>query len=180
MSLLFTVLNQLPIHIHDDVKEILNAMLTSKNIIGWDSKLRLIIDDRVLPRTNIANLVAHVLYPHDERIKYPRGFNVFVQGLKDIGLESEWVENEIAKSVLESMEDDTGETSDSELDDDDDDEINIDDDDDEELDENDASNNKDKSGNDEADIDDDDETSIDDDDDDGNEYGDDEDNEMDS
>ena len=47
-------------------------------------------------------------------------FNIFVQGLKDIGLESEWIDNEVAKSVLES--DDTGgggETSDSNDDDDD-------------------------------------------------------------
>ncbi len=73
--------------------------------------MQLIVDDRVVPRTNVADLVAHVLYPHDERMKDPRGFTVFVQGLKDIGLESEWVENEIAKSVLESVEDDTGETS---------------------------------------------------------------------
>ena len=79
-------------------------MLTSKNTIGWNRKLQLIVDDRVVPGTNVTDLVAHVLYPHDERIKDPRGFNVFVQGLKDIGLESfSRVENEIAKSILESV-----------------------------------------------------------------------------
>ena len=111
----------MPFDIQDDAKEILNAMLTSKNTIGWNSKLQLIVDDRVVPGTNVTDLVAHVLYPHDERIKDPRGFNVFVQGLKDIGLESEWVDNSIAKSVLESVEDDTGETSEDEDSDDDDD-----------------------------------------------------------
>ena len=110
----------MPFNIQDDAKEILNAMLTSKNTIGWNRKLQLIVDDRVVPGTNVTDLVAHVLYPHDERIKDPRGFNVFVQGLKDIGLESEWVDNEIAKSVLESVEDDTGETSEDEDSDDDD------------------------------------------------------------
>ena len=133
MTLLLTVLNQLPCIIHDEAKEILNAMLTSNNVIGWDRKLRLIVDGRVLPGTNIANLVAHVLYPHDERISDPRGFDIFVQGLKDIGLESEWVDNENVKSVLESIEDDTGETSDSELDDDDDDDGDDDDEKDNEL-----------------------------------------------
>ena len=111
----------MPFDIQDDAKEILNAMLTSENTIGWNSKLQLIVDDRVVPGTNVTDLVAHVLYPHDERIKDPRGFNVFVQGLKDIGLESEWVDNSIAKSVLESVEDDTGETSEDEDSDDDDD-----------------------------------------------------------
>ncbi len=110
----------MPFDIQDAAKEILNAILTSKNTIGWNSKLQLIVDDRVVPRTNVADLVAHVLYPHDERVKDPRGFNVFVQGLKDIGLESEWLENEIAKSVLESAEDDTDETSEDEDSDDDD------------------------------------------------------------
>ena len=73
MSLLYTILSQLPVHIHDAAKEILNAMLTSENVIGCDTKLHLIVDDRVLPQTNVANLVAHALYPHNERIKTPRG-----------------------------------------------------------------------------------------------------------
>ena len=111
MSLLYTILSRIPFDIQDAAKEILNAMLTSKNLIGWDTRLRLIVDDRVVPKTNVADLVAHVLYSHDERITDPRGFTLFVQGLKDIGLESEWVENEVAKSILESIEDDTGETT---------------------------------------------------------------------
>ena len=111
MSLQYTILSRIPFDIRDAAKEILNAMLTSKNLIGWDTRLRLIVDDRVIPNTNVADLVSHVLYPHDERIPDPRGFMLFVQGLKDIGLEPEWVENEVAKSILESIEDDTGETT---------------------------------------------------------------------
>ena len=91
MSLLYKILSRMPLDIQDDAKEILNAMLTNKNTIGWNRKLQLIVDDRVVPGTNVTDLVAHVLYPHDECIKDPRGFTVFVQGLKDIGLESEWV-----------------------------------------------------------------------------------------
>jgi hypothetical protein len=121
MSLLYTILSRVPIDIQDDAKEILNAMLTSKNTIGWDTSLRLIVDDRVIPKTNVADLVAHVLYPHDERIPDPHGFTLFVQGLKDIGLEPEWVENKVVKSILESTEDDTGETSEDDSDSGDDD-----------------------------------------------------------
>ena len=120
------IVSHIPFAIRDDAKEILNAMLTSKDTIGWDSKLQLIVDDRIIPKTNMVDLISHVLYPHDERIPDPRGFTLFVQGLKDIGLEPEWVENEMAKSVLESTEDDTGETSDS--DDDESDESNESDD----------------------------------------------------
>ena len=121
MSLLYTILSRIPFDIQDAAKEILNAMLTSKNLIGWDTSLRLIVDDRVIPKTNVADLVAHVLYSHDERIPDPRGFTLFVQGLKDIGLEPEWVENKVAKSILESTEDDTGETSEDDSDSGDDD-----------------------------------------------------------
>ena len=120
MSLLYTILSRIPFDIRDAAKEILNAMLTSKNLIGWDTRLRLIVDDRVIPKTNVADLVAHVLYSHDERIPDPRGFTLFVQGLKDIGLEAEWVENKVAKSILESTEDDTGETSENDSDSEDD------------------------------------------------------------
>ncbi len=120
MSLLYTILSRIPFDIRDAAKEILNAMLTSKNLIGWDTRLRLIVDDRVIPKTNVADLVAHVLYSHDERIPDPRGFTLFVQGLKDIGLEPEWVENKVAKSILESTEDDTGETSEDDSDSEDD------------------------------------------------------------
>ena len=103
----------------DDAKEILNAMLTSRDRIVWDDKLQFVVDGRVIPKTDVSELVVHVLYPHDERISDPRGFDIFVQGLKDIGLESEWVENEVAKSILESTEDGTGETSGDDSDDDD-------------------------------------------------------------
>ena len=72
MSLLYTILSQMSFDIQDAAKEILNAILTSKNTIGWNSKLQVIVVDRVVPQTNVADLVAHVLYPQDERIKDPR------------------------------------------------------------------------------------------------------------
>ena len=136
MNSLYAALSDIPFDVQDDAKEILNAMLTSSDTIGWDAKLQLIVDGRVIPKTNVSELVVHVLYPHDERIEEPRGFNIFVQGLKDIGLESEWVDNEVAKSVLESTEDDTGETSNDDDDsDDDDDATEVDENDETEVDE---------------------------------------------
>ena len=47
-------------------------------------------------------------------MKVPNGFNTFVEGLKTIGLESEWVGNESVKQVLEDNENDWNTTDDSE------------------------------------------------------------------
>ena len=135
MNSLYSALSDIPLDVQDDAKEILNAMLTSSDTIGWDDKLQLIVDGRAIPKTNVSELVVHVLYPHDDRIEDPRGFNIFVQGLKDIGLEAEWVDNEVAKSVLESTEDDTGETSDDDDSDSDDDVTEVDENDETEVDE---------------------------------------------
>ena len=62
-SLLFTAVSQIPVDMQQEAKEILNAMLTSRDIIGWDNKLQLIIDGRVLPKTNVAELV-YMFYIH--------------------------------------------------------------------------------------------------------------------
>ena len=89
------------------------------------------LDNHSLPNTNIVDLVAHLLHPHDEWVEEPTEFSLFVQALNDIKLESEWVQNELVKDML----DDAGDSSDSEDesddgDDDDDDDCNDDDDDD--------------------------------------------------
>ena len=76
------------------------------------------------------DLVAHLLYLHDERTEEPKAFSLFVQALKSIILKSEWGHNELVKD----MRDDASDSSDSEdesddSDDGDDDDSNEDDDD---------------------------------------------------
>ena len=119
MSRLYSILAKLPSSIHDGARMILDAMLTSKHLIGWDSDLRLMVNDRIIPGTNIANLLAHALYPYNPEIKDPAGFDYFIKALHNIGLESEWVNNEIAKNILNGMQSEKDE-SDSESGDDDD------------------------------------------------------------
>lgn len=63
MNSLYSALSDIPFDVQDDAKEILNAMLTSSDTIGWDAKLQLIVDGRVIPKTNVSELVVHVLYP---------------------------------------------------------------------------------------------------------------------
>ena len=78
-------------------------------------------------------MVAHLLYPHDERVEEPKAFSLFVQALKDIKLESEWVQNELVKDMLDDASDssyseDESDDGDDDDDDDDDDDNNEDDD----------------------------------------------------
>ena len=108
------ILSKLPISLHDGARIILNAMLTSKDAIGWDSDLKLIVNGRTIPNTNIANLISHVLYPVDPDMDDPIGFKIFVKALHNIGLESEWVENENAKDILDSRKNDEDTASSSE------------------------------------------------------------------
>ena len=108
------ILSKLPVSLHDGARIILNAMLTSKDAIGWDSDLRLTVNGRTIHDTNIANLISHVLYPVDPDMDDPIGFKIFVKALHNIGLESEWVENENAKNILDSRKNDEDTTSSSE------------------------------------------------------------------
>ena len=98
----------------------MDAMLAGGDIVNWDRQQRLMLDNRSLPNTNIVDLVAHLLHPYDERVEEPKAFSLFVQALKDIKLESEWVQ---------WVKDMIGDASDSEdkSDDDDDDDYNDDD-----------------------------------------------------
>ena len=115
--------------------EILDAMLAGGNVFNWDRQHRLMLDNRSIPNTNIVDLVAHLLHPHDDRLDDPKAFTLFVQTLKDIRLESEWVQNELVKDILDDNDSDSEDESvDNDADDVDDDVDNEDDD----VDENDS------------------------------------------
>ena len=134
MSKVYEVLSGLSPQLREEAREILDAMLASGDIVNWDRQHRLMLDNRSLPNTNIVDLVAHLLHPHDER----------VQALKDIKLESEWVQNELVKDIL----DDASDSSDSEDESDDGDDDDDDDDDNNEDYDNDGNDGDDGDGND--------------------------------
>ena len=110
MSKVYEVLSWLSPQLRAEAREILDAMLASGDIVNWDRQHRLMLDNRSLPNTNIVDFVAHLHHPHDERVEEPKAFSLFVQALIDIKLESEWVQNELVKDML----DDASDSSDSE------------------------------------------------------------------
>ena len=98
------VLRELPKDVRDNGEEILHAILCGPSHLDWDKDLRLIVDGRVIQKTNIIELVEHLLYPERENADSLHGFNVFVDELNKIGLESHWVKNEYANGKLDENE----------------------------------------------------------------------------
>ena len=132
MSKIYEVLREVPPQLRAEAREILDAMLAGGDVVNWDRQHRLMLDNRSIPNTNIVDLVAHLLHPHDDRLEDPKAFTLFVQTLKYIKLESEWVQNELVKDMLDDNDSDSEDESfddDDDADDDDDDVDNEDDDD---------------------------------------------------
>ena len=83
-------------------EEFLHAISCGRHLLSWKEKLQLVINNRHVPRTNIVDLVQYILYPESDDAKLPRGFDTFLEGLKEIGLESQWVRNETAINALDN------------------------------------------------------------------------------
>ena len=80
----------------------MHAMSCGRHLLSWNEKLQLVINNRPAPRTNIVDLVQYILYPESEDAKPPRGFDTFLEGLKKIGLESQWLCNETVINALDN------------------------------------------------------------------------------
>ena len=123
------ILERLPKDVQGIGEEVLQAISCSRQLLSWNNQLQLVIDNRSVPRTNIVDLVQYILYPESKDTSQPRGFEVFLDALKEIGLESQWVRNETVINALDNNEnnwdttdeeDDTSESDSSEKSDDDD------------------------------------------------------------
>ena len=64
-------------------------------------------------------LVSYLMYPSDDRLEKPKGLDIFVDALKDIGLDSKWVKNEdVIQELDEEDKTDTERETDGEEEDD--------------------------------------------------------------
>ena len=110
-------LQLLPREVRGIGEEVINAMACSQQILSWNEKLELYKDYKTVPGTNIVQLLEYILYPQDEDALPPTGFDEFLDGLKKIELESQWVRNADVIEELNNNEDgwnsDKGRSSDS-------------------------------------------------------------------
>ena len=98
-----SLLMQLPKEVRGIGEEVLQTIACGKKLLSWNDKLQLVIDDRPIPNTNIVDLVQYILYPErEDGTNPPHGLDSFVEELKRVGLEPQWVRNE---SVIDALND---------------------------------------------------------------------------
>ena len=75
-------------------------MATSKNILFWTPSGLLLRNQRIIPVTNIAELVDYVLLPHNADVTKPRALNTFLGGLAELGIDKHLKKN---KKILTDL-----------------------------------------------------------------------------
>ena len=75
-------------------------MATSKDILFWTPRGQLLRKNRVIPVTNIAELVEYILLPHNGEILKPRALNTFLDGLAELGVDKRLIKN---KKILSDL-----------------------------------------------------------------------------
>ena len=67
--------------------DLLHSMAASKDILFWTPRGQILRKNRVIPVTNIAELVEYIPLPHNDEIIKPRALNTFLDGLAELGVD---------------------------------------------------------------------------------------------
>ena len=70
----------------DTAEKILHSILTSGNILTWNPQKEMVYHGRNIPNTNIIDLLDYTLLLYEARIPEPRGLELFIEGLAEIGI----------------------------------------------------------------------------------------------
>ena len=62
-------------------------MAASKGILFWTLRGQILRKNRIIPVTNISELVEYVLLPHNDEVIKPRALNTFLDGLAELGVD---------------------------------------------------------------------------------------------
>ena len=80
--------------------DLLHSMGPSKDILFWTPRGQLLRNKRIIPVTNIAELVEYVLLPHNNEVTKPRALNTFLDGLAELGIDKGLIKNKKLLSDL--------------------------------------------------------------------------------
>ena len=75
-------------------------MAASKDISFWNHRGQLLRNKRIIPVTNIAELLEYVLLPHNDDVTKPSALNTFLDGLPELGIDKDLIENKKLLSDL--------------------------------------------------------------------------------
>ena len=80
--------------------DLLYCTAASKDIVFWTPRGQLFRNKRIIPVTNIAELVEYVLLPHNREVTKPRALNTFLDGLTELGINKGLIKNKKLLSDL--------------------------------------------------------------------------------
>lgn len=80
--------------------DLLHSMAASKDILFWTPSGLLLRNQRMIPVTNIAELVDYVLLPHNADVTKPRALKTFIDGLAELGIDKHLIKN---KKILTEL-----------------------------------------------------------------------------
>ena len=73
--------------------DLLHSMVASKDILFWAPCWQLLWNQRLIPVTNISDLVEYVLLPHNDDIVKARALKTFIDGLAELGNDKRLIQN---------------------------------------------------------------------------------------
>ena len=80
--------------------DLLHSMAASKDILFWTPRGQLQRNNRLIPVTNIDELVEYVLLPHNDEVIKPRALNTFLDGLAELEVDKRLIKN---KKILNDL-----------------------------------------------------------------------------
>ena len=82
--------------------DLLHSMAASKGILFWTPRGQLLRKNRIIPVTNISELVEYmyVLLPNNDEVIKPRALNTFLEGLAELGVDKRLIKN---KKILSNL-----------------------------------------------------------------------------
>ena len=79
---------------------LLHSMAASKDLLFWTPSGQLLRSKRIIPVTNIAELLEYVLLPHNDDVTKPRALNTLLDGLAELGIDKGLIKNKTLLSDL--------------------------------------------------------------------------------
>ena len=73
--------------------ELLHSIAASKDLLFWTPRRQLLRNKRIIPVTNIAELLEYVLLSHNDDVTKPRALNTFLDGLAELGIDKGLIKN---------------------------------------------------------------------------------------
>ena len=80
--------------------DLLHSMATSKDILFWTPRGQLLRNKRIIPVTNIAELVEYILLPHNDDVTKPRALTTSLDGLAELGVDKRLIKH---KKILSDL-----------------------------------------------------------------------------